>query len=1373
MKKAFLFLTTAALILSGCAKENFNKLTGRDGVVTFTVSVPDAGTRAVTHEDGAAAKINHWIMEVIDADGDIYNRQAKTGTVGALTQTFEVSLVKNQTYTVLFWADSVDTNFNGAYNTESLRDIKLVNVAGYVANEDSRDAFSAVVENFQSTSATSANNVTLKRPFAQMNVVFTDLAKLYSAMLEKDAEYAKYEPVNFKATAQIPTSFNVMTQEAGSPATVALVNTAATNYRNNYYDHSGSDILYMDYIFATKDTKDIVDIDFEFYSKGSKIAHAFTSIPFQRNYRTNIMGDFMTSNAQWTVTVDPTWITPEYEEEIRMASTLEEAQKAVQKTSDKPVVIQVGGEAIDNATTDDVVEVGGKKYLQFILKTTSPENVKFELPEISSEDATRLGADTWLITYEANYPTEVVAVEATDGAKLKIEAPTSHVEVVGTTFAEITAKTGDETLVIPAGVTVNKLIVLKGGLQIHGVVLAAEVNVTGSDKVYVRDCEGLSQSVYDVLKDYIDAPKYEAVQNGDKWDIVEQQPTSFVTMGAKSYFKIEDAFKEVESQEGDDVTIIVHRDLNENMAADYTFTKNVLITTDNANGVSVNLNCAQTNSLVSNGGKTLTVDTKVTITNLMQLFAGYGDADSKAIIKGQLNSMQIWAYNGGKFYIVPGAKVVCDYGDGMVKFRYDSEINVEDNVESAAAIDVTKDTPIFKCGYLAGDKDGAKVLNLKNSFTQTQFLSNSGKGSFTVNMDNAVLYTYDDGLYRGINFGADAAGNISMKNGSRIISDGPVVINSGTVFIEIGSTISAKSFTCAGTINIDATNASEDKILVISATDASTYSNVTVTGNYSKLVENNCLYIQGPLVKIGDTKYATLDKAIAAVKENETIELLGDCETGADYTMAAPLALTTDNVTLNLNGKKLTVTENLGFVIAANNVTVKNGTIEAGANSAKVTKINSYAVAFAHMTQNQKVTGIVMEDVNVHGGVYAGSAIGSTKYEGSAELTMKNSNVVSGDFYDVYASCSSVVNIESGIFTSIHENNLECIAAGGDATYSLTGGTFDAYSGLANYVASGYELKSNGGNPETWSVVAETYTEVGSEAALKTAISNASAGDKIKLTDNIVLSSALTIEKAVIINLGGNTITSGSSLDATDASKRPINIKTDGVVLKNGTINGKDVKPGYALINVHNNCTLENIVATTPGVPVNVRAMVTMTIKGANTKFTTDGIYATKTADRCYEACVFVSNKAVVNVEDGEFTGRSYAMAIATSGGTINISGGTFNKGIVQTEDVNGNLAYSLLDEARDSDKKGYINISGNPTIKGSVRGQTNNCPGQYGIINIQGGIFDSDCVLYSFDDTNITLSSAYSKTFKAACPYTGYGQEANRAKSWTLTKNN
>ena len=307
MKKILFTLAFMALLLTGCQKEKFEGSSDNGGEtieVSFTAMLEKAeATRAVADNDGHAANVNHWVLQVYEAgeNGALFYEEKRDVTAGTLTQTYELKLFKNQSYNLLFWADTKDS-----YNTADLRN---VTTADLVANKDSRDAFSASVP--YTSLVSESKNVTLTRPFAQLNIITCDLDEL-KAKVYMPYTYLKYIPKNLQVVATIPTTFNVMTQAAGTAEEKELTADVCYGGEEKFGAGALETTLFMDYIFASKATADIKNIQFSFKSNENDISYAFANIPLQRNYRTNIKGKLMSNDSEWTVTIDPEWETPDY-----------------------------------------------------------------------------------------------------------------------------------------------------------------------------------------------------------------------------------------------------------------------------------------------------------------------------------------------------------------------------------------------------------------------------------------------------------------------------------------------------------------------------------------------------------------------------------------------------------------------------------------------------------------------------------------------------------------------------------------------------------------------------------------------------------------------------------------------------------------------------------------------------------------------------------------------------------------------------------------------------------------------------------------------------------------------------------------------------
>ena len=319
MKKTVFILFAAVFAFVGCNK-SVEEGAGETVSASFQIST-EMTTKATLDGDGQGVKVNRFIMEVWHVTGsgasqvsELYTRQVKYGTqITAGTNisnpaktNFTVSLVKGQDYDLLFWADKGDDQ--GAdvyYNTSDLHNVVL---GAYTGNDDRRDAFSQCVTLINVTSDPSTS-VQLERPFAQLNIITQDIDDI-----EANSGTVKVVPDEISVAFTAPTVFNVKTQEASASAPFT------SNVTPYYLDPAvGSQAehytLSMDYILASKDQQDIKDVTLT-AKKNSTVLNTqtFSNIPLQRNYRTNILGNLLTTTGVFTVETAPVWASPENNE---------------------------------------------------------------------------------------------------------------------------------------------------------------------------------------------------------------------------------------------------------------------------------------------------------------------------------------------------------------------------------------------------------------------------------------------------------------------------------------------------------------------------------------------------------------------------------------------------------------------------------------------------------------------------------------------------------------------------------------------------------------------------------------------------------------------------------------------------------------------------------------------------------------------------------------------------------------------------------------------------------------------------------------------------------------------------------------------------
>ena len=839
MKKYLLFFTSAALLLVGCAKEQLsNGVAGELTNVTFTANLDNGvATKASADNDGAGTNVNRCIMEIYYGD-TFYKRLVQP--VSDKVATFaNVPVVAGKQYTVLFWADcGGDNNADKYYMTNGPDSLKAVTVkkeafitALQNKKNDELDAFFFAGNYTVKQGDASYNDIKLHRPFAQLNVITTDVAAnkaVISQGLLPDKVAVKYKAANI---------INVATGEVsgeGDYEYEAHVYGVTSDW--NAVKSRGELTLSMDYVLAAAD-KGAIDVEFKIKNgEDYVLTHNLTNLPYQRNYRTNVKGDLLTVGGTWTATIDADWTTPDYDVPFYSATSVSDAQNYISSTNQqKTKVVDLSKATIK---TSDIT--GEDNKIEFKLKTTSPEElVNFTLPAIPQE-VINAGCTGWKITYDEGYPTKNVNVTAPEGTKVKILAPTSHVNVTGTTYTEIEALTGDETLVIPQGVTVGSLIIKEGAVEIHGIVNALTVNPEEGKTVCFRECEGLSETVYNVLKGYI-APNYKAVRNSDNsWDIV---PEDFWPNFAAAEFSVIDQSAKTLSISTPAELALLAKNINGGTSyAGYSISINGSLDMGAHYWIPINARNGQlSGSTIEGTGNAVILNLKI----------------EKAVYSGNYD------YYAGFIAQSVGALTVKD-------LTFSGAVSVDNGSGVATVLGLTYGNTLF---------DNVKVLNSTVSAATKAgaLVGFTGGNNATVTVKDCALKNvtvkaeYSYALMVGLvntNDHVVFEGNNTATN-SHAELDG-----------EVAETKTIKGYTYV----VD-----DNTLWVIDVQDAwaECRSNPTPKKNIDGVeysVMGDIFYHAGgevvdvcapdPVAQIGDTKYATLDAAFAAVQAGQTIEII-------------------------------------------------------------------------------------------------------------------------------------------------------------------------------------------------------------------------------------------------------------------------------------------------------------------------------------------------------------------------------------------------------------------------------------------------------------------------------------------------------------------
>lgn len=354
--KTFKYLAAAALTMLAvsCNKEQATEVPDGQMVdVTFTAALPgEMATKALG--DGMTAKTLYVSVYENDAEKSHLGDLDKTATFTDLKTQVTFSLVKGKTYNFVFWAQAEGAT---CYDIDDLKNIKI-SYEGAVANDENRDAFYATRKELKVNGALT-ETIKLYRPFAQVNFGTADLF---------DAAAAGFIPAQsaFTATdvANVFDTFNAEGKVEG-PATdkVTFAKAEIPGGGETLVTKDGTKYLWMtmNYILPVgkQGEKHISNVTAEFIPEsGDPITASAPQAPVQNNYRTNILGNLLTSQVIFNVEIVPIFNEPDNDIDIvnvKNAESLKalfatggEATLAADLVLDESVAVKSGKEVVLN-----------------------------------------------------------------------------------------------------------------------------------------------------------------------------------------------------------------------------------------------------------------------------------------------------------------------------------------------------------------------------------------------------------------------------------------------------------------------------------------------------------------------------------------------------------------------------------------------------------------------------------------------------------------------------------------------------------------------------------------------------------------------------------------------------------------------------------------------------------------------------------------------------------------------------------------------------------------------------------------------------------------------------------------------------------------
>ena len=486
------------------------------------------------------------------------------------------------------------------------------------------------------------------------------------------------------------------------------------------------------------------------------------------------------------------------------------------------------------------------------------------------------------------------------------------------------------------------------------------------------------------------------------------------------------------------------------------------------------------------------------------------------------------------------------------------------------------------------------TLTIDNSVINAQTMGvQVCAGSLNISGAKTAITVSGDGIPKTINDGAiedGAAISIVNRTGYKGLSE--ITVKDGKFTAKDGNA-AVKAYNWKDLTPSDFTQ--NDKVSVSGGTFSSAVDESLCAEGFIPTQNADGTYgvKEGKFVaEIGSQGYETLQAAIDAAQDGQTVTLLAD---------AAEDVVISKSITLDLGGKTLTNTDagKATISVTGGTVTVQNGNVVGGTSyyNIEVTKGSNANLTLTDVTATAGNTGSSMIDnwgtLTITSGTYTGGLNVVKSEEGSVlnisggtftretapgwgitgtVLVYGTTTITGGTFNEKSTSTNarvvvtgrvdgydSITYVKGGTFNGNGYNVFHHLSpAQADDSFKVSGGTFNKSISDA-YCADGFIPTKNADG--TYGVKEGHYVAaVGSKKyeTLADAIRLAAKGGTVTLLADVADCGSLTISKNITLDGGGHTISGNSSISV----NMPGNAAAD-VTIKN--VNFKDIANGNKL----------------------------------------------------------------------------------------------------------------------------------------------------------------------------------------------------------------
>ena len=333
MKKLFLLTAAfATMLFASCEKEEVAPV-AKEATVTYTVELPSVQTKAGTKAIGDGFNVDQLVYEVWKTEGKgerdlkdpakatrLYQETVSMSkTDGEQKCVVTLNLVHDQNYTILFWAqnDAAD-----AYKTDVLTNVTYAKDK-YLSNNENMAAFYGIefLEAEEIEKSGPMRRTELKRPFAQLNIGTMNTVddNEYEVQLNKSKVKFTKVPTVFDVAQNTPTT-PAVTGDVEFTFDYAALPEEVLSVNGKAYDH----YVAMNYIFAPNGEGDVTveywidatlkptDVAYDKTETPAIINNTVINVPLKENYRTNIVGNLLSSTTQYEVVIDNRFYEPPF-----------------------------------------------------------------------------------------------------------------------------------------------------------------------------------------------------------------------------------------------------------------------------------------------------------------------------------------------------------------------------------------------------------------------------------------------------------------------------------------------------------------------------------------------------------------------------------------------------------------------------------------------------------------------------------------------------------------------------------------------------------------------------------------------------------------------------------------------------------------------------------------------------------------------------------------------------------------------------------------------------------------------------------------------------------------------------------------------------